>query len=115
MNSEELRDVLRSIVDRAVAFRESRADAPHQPRLSYAEAKAAFDAAVPERGVAIGDLIAELAALTEPGLANMVGPRFFGWVIGATEPAGMAADWLTSAWAQNTGNAHATPTASACE
>ena len=45
----------------------------------------------------------------------MVGPRFFGWVIGATEPAGMAADWLTSAWAQNTGNAHATPAASACE
>ena len=45
----------------------------------------------------------------------MVGPRFFGWVIGATEPAGMAADWLTSAWAQNVGNAHATPAASACE
>ena len=27
----------------------------------------------------------------------------------------MAADWLTSAWGQNTGNAHATPAAAACE
>lgn len=115
MNSEELHGVLRDIADRAVAFRASRVDAPHQPQCSYAQARSAFDAPVPERGVALGDLIGELATLTEPGLANMVGPRFFGWVIGATEPAGMAADWLTSAWAQNTGNAHATPTASACE
>ena len=115
MNSEELRGVLKDIADRAVGFRASRAEAPHQPQCSYAEARAAFDAPVPERAVALRDLIDELAALAEPGLANMVGPRFFGWVIGATSPAGMAADWLTSAWAQNTGNAHATPTASACE
>ena len=60
-------------------------------------------------------MIADLAERAAPGLANMIGPRVFGWVIGATEPAGMAADWLTSAWAQNTGNAHATPAASACE
>lgn len=115
MNSEELRSVLKQIADRAAAFRESRADAPHRPLCTYAEAQAAFDAPVPERGVPVGALIEELATLTEPGLANMVGPRFFGWVIGATEPAGMAADWLTSAWAQNVGNAHATPAASACE
>lgn len=115
MSFDELRRVLREIADRAVSFRESRADAPHRPLQSYATLRAAFDAPVPEYGVGIGDLIDELETLTEPGLANMVGPRFFGWVIGATEPAGMAADWLTSAWAQNVGNAHATPAASACE
>lgn len=115
MNAEALRNVLHQIADRAVAFRETRAEAPHRPLCTYAEAQAAFDAALPEHGVGTDDLIAELAMLAEPGLANMVGPRFFGWVIGATEPAGMAADWLTSAWGQNVGNAHATPTASACE
>ncbi|MBL8545940.1 MAG: aspartate aminotransferase family protein [Hyphomonadaceae bacterium] len=115
MSAEELRVVLHKIADRAVAFRESRADAPHRPLATYAEMKAAFDAPAPEHGAPIGDLIDELAALTTPGLANMVGPRFFGWVIGATHPAGLAADWLTSAWAQNVGNAHATPAASACE
>lgn len=115
MSSEELRGVLKAIADRAVAYRETRAEAPHRPQVSYAEAQAAFEAPTPEHGAPIDELIAELAALTEPGLANMVGPRFFGWVIGATAPAGMAADWLTSAWAQNVGNAHATPAASACE
>ncbi len=115
MNSERLRGVLHEIADRAVSFRESRAEAPHRPLQTYAALRAVFDAPVPERGAPIDELIAELAALAEPGLANMVGPRFFGWVIGATEPAGMAADWLTSAWGQNVGNAHATPAASACE
>ena len=81
----------------------------HLPLRTYAELRAAFEAAVPMKGAPIGEVIAELAELSEPGLANMVGPRFFGWVIGATEPAGMAADWLTSAWAQNTGNALAPP------
>lgn len=115
MGSEELRAVLNDVTDRAVAFRESRADALHRPAQTYAEARAAFDAPAPQKGASIGEVIRELAALAEPGLANMVGPRFFGWVIGATEPAGMAADWLTSAWGQNTGNAHATPASSACE
>jgi glutamate/tyrosine decarboxylase-like PLP-dependent enzyme len=115
MKSEELRAVLTDIVERAVAFRATRTDAPHRPLRSYAEMLAAFDRAVPERGAPIDEVISELADRAEPGLANMVGPRFFGWVIGATEPAGMAADWLTSAWGQNTGNAHATPASSACE
>jgi glutamate/tyrosine decarboxylase-like PLP-dependent enzyme len=35
--------------------------------------------------------------------------RFFGWVIGGTLPAAMAADWLTSAWDQNSGMRFATP------
>jgi glutamate/tyrosine decarboxylase-like PLP-dependent enzyme len=115
MSPDELRAVLNEVTERAVAFRESRAAALHRPERSYAELCAAFDAPAPEKGAPLREVIRELAALAEPGLANMVGPRFFGWVIGATEPAGMVADWLTSAWGQNTGNAHATPASSACE
>jgi glutamate/tyrosine decarboxylase-like PLP-dependent enzyme len=115
MNSDELRALLNEVTERAVAFRADRGDAPHAPQRSYAEMCAAFDRPVPERGAPAREVIAELSELVDGGLANMVGPRFFGWVIGATEPAGMAADWLAAAWGQNTGNAHATPASSACE
>src|SRR5690606_41841624 len=35
------------------------------------------------------------------GTMSMAGPRFFGWVVGGAYPVSVAADWLTSAWAQN--------------
>jgi aromatic-L-amino-acid decarboxylase len=37
----------------------------------------------------------------EGGIIGCTGGRFFGWVIGGTLPAALAADWLTSAWDQN--------------
>lgn len=56
-----------------------------------------------------------LAAACEPGLTAMPSGRFFGFVIGGTHPAALAADWLTSAWDQNAGLRAVTPAATAVD
>jgi glutamate/tyrosine decarboxylase-like PLP-dependent enzyme len=61
------------------------------------------------------DVVDYLALKAEPGLMAMPSGRFFGWVIGGTLPAALAADWLVSAWDQNSGLRYATPAMAAIE
>src|ERR1700739_2147156 len=83
--------------------------------LPYAAMREAFDAPTPEHGAPASEVIDDLVNRSTPGLRAMTGPRFFGWVIGASHPVGVAADWLTSTWGQNAGNNIGTPAAAAAE
>lgn len=99
----------------AAARRVGDAERGHAPEASYAEQVERFGIALKDEGRPGDEVIRELITLAEPGLAAMTGPRFFGWVIGGSNPVGVAADWLTSIWGQNTANHLATPSASAVE
>ena len=60
-------------------------------------------------------VIDDLAAATEGGLNGSPSGRFFAWVIGGTLPSAVAADWLTSAWDQNSGMYATAPAAAIAE
>lgn len=111
---EDLRDLLTAALEHALAYRTEVAENP-KPPVSYHEMRDRFAAPVPETGAPAREVIEALAAEATPGLMPITGPRFFGWVMGGSHPAGVAADWLVSAWGQNVAFHSPTPAAAAIE
>ena len=107
--------VFAAAMKHAVRYREAVTADPHLPRADYHAMLETLAAALPEQGSDPAGLIDRLATVMEPGLMPMTGPRFFGWVIGASHPAGVAADWLVSAWGQNSAYHTPTPATAAIE
>jgi glutamate/tyrosine decarboxylase-like PLP-dependent enzyme len=83
--------------------------------ISAAALQARFDGPTPEVGQDPLAVLDALQAAADPGLTAASGPRFFGWVIGASDPLGVAADMLTSAWGQNAGAYACSPAAAMAE
>src|ERR1700681_87017 len=82
---------------------------PVGPRATADELLAGFGVPLPEQPSPPEDVVDLPARLADRGLMAMQSGRFFGWVIGGTLPAALAADWLVSAWDQNAGLRYATP------
>ena len=113
------RDAYDAALDRAVVHAkewiDSLTDRAIPPRMSADEIAPSFAGPLPDGPTDPAQVVDLLAALAEPGLMAMPSGRFFGWVIGGALPAALAADWLTSAWDQNSTLRYATPAAAAAE
>jgi glutamate/tyrosine decarboxylase-like PLP-dependent enzyme len=57
----------------------------------------------------------ELVAAATPGIVRSQSPRYFGYVIGGTLPAALAADVVVAGWDQNAGGYSVSPAASVVE
>ncbi|MGH2946326.1 MAG: pyridoxal phosphate-dependent decarboxylase family protein [Solirubrobacteraceae bacterium] len=109
----ETRALLHDVADRAADWLDALPDRPVGPAETPAELQ--ITGTLGDGPLPIDQVIAELAREAAPGLTAMNSPRFFGFVIGGAHPAGIAADWLATAWDQNAGLAGPTPAVAAFE
>ena len=100
---------------RSLEWLESLGTRPVPPQTSIEEVRTALGETLPDEGMPAEEVVELLATACDPGLTAMPSGRFFGFVIGGTHPAALAADWLVSAWDQNSGLRKLTPAHSAVE
>ena len=105
----EGRRALERAAELGIEYVESVPDRPVAPAASLEELRETLDLPLPDEPTEALTVVEELARDVEPGLTQMSGGRYFGFVIGGALPASIAADWLTSAWDQNAGLALPTP------
>jgi glutamate/tyrosine decarboxylase-like PLP-dependent enzyme len=109
------RQLLDYTAERAVDFLESLPGRPVRAEASLDELRAAFGGPLSEEGEDAVTVVRWLADAAELGVVASAGPRYFGFVIGGSLPAALAADWLTTAWDQNAGAYAVSPAGGAVE
>jgi glutamate/tyrosine decarboxylase-like PLP-dependent enzyme len=112
---DELRELLELTTRLAADFYDSLDERPVYPHATVDELRHAFAAPLPEQPTEAKTVIAELAAAADPGLVAEPSGRYFGFVIGGSVPASLAADWLAATWDQNAGLYVCGPSASVVE
>jgi glutamate/tyrosine decarboxylase-like PLP-dependent enzyme len=97
------RDLLGTTADLAAGFLDSLEERPIFPRTTPEELRATLSGPLPDGPTDPETVVQELAAAADPGTVAIPSGRYFGFVIGGSVPAALAADWLTSTWDQNAG------------
>src|SRR5471032_2455821 len=115
LNPDEYKNVLDRATARSMEWIESIPGRNVAPSVNVDAMKKVFGYPLQDDPIDPVAVVDELATLAEPGLMAMPSGRFFGWVIGGALPAALAADWLVSAWDQNSTLRYATPAAAAAE
>ncbi len=101
MASPNYRASLELACSHALRYLEALDAAPVAATAGLAELRGRLARPLADVGVDPAQVIDELVQDVEGGILGSAGGRFFGWVIGGSTPAALAADWLTSTWDQN--------------
>lgn len=113
--SSEFDDALGRAHKHAKRYLSRLADAPVGATCSDTELAQRFDGPLPLEGLEAGAVVDHLASSVEGGLTGVGSGRFFGWVVGGSMPAAMAAEVLAVAWDQVAAVHALSPAAAAVE
>jgi glutamate/tyrosine decarboxylase-like PLP-dependent enzyme len=114
-SEDEAQQLLSRTLALAEGFLAGVAARPVRAGAGLGELRAALGGPLAEEGVPALEVVESLARGAEGGLVGTAGPRYFGFVIGGSVPAALAADWLTSSWDQNAGLYATSPAAAVVE
>jgi glutamate/tyrosine decarboxylase-like PLP-dependent enzyme len=101
MPAENTEALLDTAASRAREFLKTLPDRPVGRRIDPAVLRERLGGPLPEDGEDPRRVLETLATNVEPGLVASAGPRYFGFVIGGSQPVTLATEWLTAAWDQN--------------
>ncbi len=109
VTADSTQRLLQMAATRSAAYLKGIGSRSVAPSAEAIAALARFDEPLPRRGLPPEDVLALLDDVGSPATMGMAGPRFFGFVIGGSHPAALAAHYLATAWDQNTGLFRVTP------
>ena len=115
MPSHELERLLHATADRSARYLMGLDARRVGPSEEAVDALQAFDVPIQNESIESERVLEELDTIGSPATMAMAGPRFFGFVIGGSLPVALAANWLASAWDQNTGLYNSTPATATLE
>jgi glutamate/tyrosine decarboxylase-like PLP-dependent enzyme len=104
-----MKELLHDAAARATAYLDGLASRRVPPTRESVERLSGFQERLPEGPTDPREVLATLDRLGSPATMATAGPRFFGFVIGGSLPATLAANWLAGAWDQNAAFASVTP------
>ena len=112
---DDLEALLHRAASAAGEYRAGLADRPVRAAAGTDALRLAFAGPVPDGPTPAADVVDALVAAADAGLVSTAGPRFFGFVIGGSLDAAVAADVLATGWDQCAFNASLAPAAVAAE
>jgi glutamate/tyrosine decarboxylase-like PLP-dependent enzyme len=110
-----MRELLLSAAERAAAYLEGLETRAVAPNPAAVAGLSRFDVPLADEPANPEAILRDLDEIGSAATMGMAGPRFYGFVIGGSTPASLAANWLAGAWDQNTGLYNVTPATAVLE
>lgn len=104
-----MQELLKTTAERAIGYLQKLDARGVAPGAEAIVNLSRFNEPLPDEPVAPERVVQMLDEIGSPATMAMAGPRFYGFVIGGSLPAALAANWLAAAWDQNTGLYQVTP------